>query len=71
MGTKSPRLEKYIDWALTTFLSFVASYGVHLISGMSQNIQELNEKVAVVISTSANQDHRLDRLEKFVFKGKR
>lgn len=67
MGSQKNRFEKYVDWALMTLLSVIASYGSHLVGDMSKNLQELNQKVAVVLVKVADQDRRLIRLEKAVF----
>lgn len=71
MGKKESRFDKYVDWALRAMLTGIATYAATLGADMSHNLQDLNTKMAVLISTTSNQDTRLGRLEAAVFKAKR
>lgn len=51
---------KYIFYGL---MGGVASYGVYVLAKIQASIEELNVKVAVVISRSDSHEKRLDKLE--------
>lgn len=67
MSPRAKQIEsRMLNWAVTglmALLSAIASYGTGLIRDVNVSIQELNNKVALIIADSANKDFRLERLE--------
>ncbi len=57
---------KLLHWTvpiLLSILSSVVSYAVNLLGDMSKNLQSLNEKMAVIIVKSMDQDQRLEKID--------
>lgn len=63
MGKIESRLLNWAVTALLGLLSVVSTYGTHLVSDMSKNLQELNEKMAVVITRMADQGEEIADLK--------
>lgn len=57
---------KMLSWLvplMMTVLSTIITYGVNLLSDMAKNLQGLNEKMAVIIVKTTDQESRIEKLD--------
>lgn len=69
---------RFVDWLFLAVIAFVGTKGVDKISDLSKSIEELNGKMAVVMTVNTGMDRRIldcetrvRDLEIYVWKGKR
>lgn len=55
--------QDFVQWAFYGMMTGVATYGVHVLSRLQEGVENLNIKIAVVISQIDGHEKRLSRLE--------
>ncbi len=56
-------VSQFVDKMFWVIIAMLANKISGEVTSINENIQSLNQKVAVVVATSANQDKRMDGLE--------
>lgn len=54
---------QFIDWIFLGGIAFLAQQGVKRMGELSESINQLNTKMALVIATTSTQDKRIETLE--------
>lgn len=62
-GGGGPNFTTFINWGFQALLLAMVSWGVSELSSLTKSVQDLNVKMAIVLTKAEGYERRIDKLE--------